>query len=129
MPENKVKIKKNLEGTVVSDKMAKTVVVLVERMKLAPKYRKYHKASTKFKAHDEGGEYHIGDRVLIEETRPLSKDKKWKVVKLLAKKAEGAASSEADLPADHSESGMRNIDDNTQDNNAGAEDDVAKETN
>lgn len=85
MAENKTKRNKRLEGVVVSNKMAKTVVVLVERLKLSPKYKKYHKVSKRFKAHDEKGEYRLGDRVAIEETRPLSRDKKWRVIKLIAK--------------------------------------------
>ncbi|MCL5006955.1 MAG: 30S ribosomal protein S17 [Patescibacteria group bacterium] len=87
MTENKAKIKKRLEGTVVSDKMTKTVVVLVERMKMAPKYKKYHKVSTRFKAHSEIGQCRTGDRVVIEESRPLSREKKWVVVKVLQKES------------------------------------------
>ncbi len=98
MPENKEIIRKRLEGTVVSDKMAKTVVVLVERMKLAPKYKKYRKISKKFKAHDENNEYRAGDRVVMEESRPISKDKKWKVVELISrgKKVETAPLEETE---------------------------------
>lgn len=73
-------IKRRLEGVVVSDKMQKTVVVRVTRFKKHPKYLKYYKVSHRFKAHDEAGEYKTGDKILIEETRPLSKDKRWKVV-------------------------------------------------
>jgi len=72
---------RQLQGTVVSDKMQKTVVVAVERLKLNEKYKKYFKTTKKFKAHDENGEYHTGDKVVIEETRPMSKEKNWKVVK------------------------------------------------
>lgn len=71
---------RRLEGVVVSDKMQKTVVVAVERLKMHSKYLKYFKVTAKFKAHDENGEYHTGDKVVIEETRPLSKDKRWRVV-------------------------------------------------
>ena len=85
MAENKTKRNKRLEGIVVSNKMAKTVVVLVERLKLSSKYKKYHKISKRFKAHDEKGEYRLGDRVMIEETRPMSRDKRWRVIKLLGK--------------------------------------------
>ncbi len=74
------KKKRKLKGTVVSDKMAKTVVVAVIRLKKHPKYKKYFKVTKKFKAHDEKNEYHIGDRVIIEETRPLSKEKRWIVL-------------------------------------------------
>lgn len=72
---------RQLQGTVVSDKMKKTVVVAVERLKLNEKYKKYFKTTKKFKAHDENGEYHTGDKVVIEETRPMSKEKRFKVVK------------------------------------------------
>jgi len=71
---------RKLKGVVVSDKMQKTIVVSVIRLKKHPKYKKYFKVTRRFKAHDENNEYHVGDRVLIEETRPLSKDKRWKVV-------------------------------------------------
>ena len=71
---------RRLKGIVVSDKMAKTVVVSIVRLKKHPKYKKYFKVTRKFKAHDENNEYHTGDRVLIEETRPLSKDKRWRIV-------------------------------------------------
>ncbi|MCS6788960.1 MAG: 30S ribosomal protein S17 [Patescibacteria group bacterium] len=77
--ENKLK-KKKLEGVVVSDKMNKTRLVLVERFKKHPKYLKYFKVSKKFKAHDENNEYHVGDKVIIEETRPISKEKRWKII-------------------------------------------------
>lgn len=72
---------RKLEGVVVSDKMQKTVVVAVQRMKLHSKYLKYFKVTQKFKAHDEKGEYHAGDKVVIEETRPMSKEKRWRVIK------------------------------------------------
>lgn len=73
-------IKRRLEGTVVSDKMQKTVVVSVTRFKKHPKYLKYYKVSRRFKAHAETGVYKVGDKVVIEEIRPLSKDKRWKVI-------------------------------------------------
>jgi small subunit ribosomal protein S17 len=69
-----------LQGKVISDKMNKTVVVEVERVKEHPRYKKRYKVHKKYKAHDEKGEYKIGDVVIIEETRPISKDKKWRVV-------------------------------------------------
>ena len=71
--------KKTLQGIVVSDKMQKTVVVEVERIKEHPKYKRRFKVHKKFKAHDEKGEFHIGDKVIIEETKPMSKDKNWVV--------------------------------------------------
>lgn len=69
--------KKVLKGIVVSDKMDKTVVVKVERLKKHPKYLKTFRVHTKYSAHDENNEYKEGDKVLIEETTPISKNKKW----------------------------------------------------
>ena len=80
MEKNKSKIIKKLRGVVVSDKMQKTIVVAVTRLKLDPKYKKQYKLTTKYKAHDEKGEYHPGDKVIIQETRPFSKDKNWRVI-------------------------------------------------
>lgn len=74
---------RRLKGTVTSNKMQKTVVVRVDRLEKHSKYRKYYRMSTKFKAHDIAGGSHIGDTVLIEETRPLSKDKRWRVIETL----------------------------------------------
>ena len=71
---------RKLSGTVVSDKMQKTVVVAVSHEKKHPKYLKYFTKTNKFKAHDEKNEYHTGDKVIIQETRPLSKYKRWIVV-------------------------------------------------
>ncbi|NDD27175.1 MAG: 30S ribosomal protein S17 [Proteobacteria bacterium] len=70
-------------GTVVSDKMDKTVIVRVERQFAHPIYKKIIKRSTRFKAHDETNDCHVGDKVRIMETRPLSKDKRWRVVEVL----------------------------------------------
>lgn len=70
-----------MTGVVVSDKMDKTVVVKVDMKKRHAKYKKTYTVSKKFKAHDEANEYHTGDRVVIESTRPISKDKKFKVIK------------------------------------------------
>ncbi len=78
---------RQLEGIVTSDKMMKTVVVAVSRTTVHPKYHKRYTVTTKFKAHSEDNEYKVGDRVVIEETRPMSRDKRWKVVKLIAKAA------------------------------------------
>ena len=72
--------KKKLQGIVVSDKMTKTVVVKVERVKQHPKYKRRFKIHKKYKAHDENQEYHTGDVVIIEETMPMSKDKHFKVI-------------------------------------------------
>jgi len=71
---------KKLKGVVVSDTMNKTVVVLVSRYVKHPKYKKYIIKSKKFKAHDEKKEYKKGDRVIIQECRPISKDKHWRVI-------------------------------------------------
>lgn len=70
-------------GKVVSDKMEKTVVVAVERLVQHPLYKKAVKETVKFKAHDENNDAHIGDTVEIMETRPLSKDKRWRVIEVL----------------------------------------------
>ena len=72
---------RQLNGVVVSDKMSKTVVVAITRLVWHPKYKKQYKVTKKFKAHDAAGQYHSGDKVVIRETRPLSKDKRWEVVK------------------------------------------------
>ena len=72
--------KRRLSGTVVSDRMAKTVVVEVVRKKIHPVYKKAYRASRRLKAHDPKKEYKVGDAVIIEETRPLSKEKRWRVI-------------------------------------------------
>jgi small subunit ribosomal protein S17 len=72
-------------GTVVSDKMDKTVVVAVETLVKHKLYGKFVKRTKKFKAHDENNECRIGDKVRIMETRPLSKDKRWRVVEIVEK--------------------------------------------
>lgn len=74
------KIERKLEGVVISDKMNKTVVVKVERLKLHPKYKKRYKVSRNFKCHDEQNQYKVGDIVTIKQIRPLSKDKRYVVV-------------------------------------------------
>ncbi len=76
---------KTLTGIVVSNKMEKSVVVSVERLVKHPVYQKYIRKKAKFMAHDEGNECQIGDRVLLTETRPLSKQKRFKVSKVLEK--------------------------------------------
>ncbi len=73
-------MKRRLKGTVVSDKMDKSVVVKVEALKSHPIYRKKYKTTTKFMAHDNENKCKIGDVVEIEEIRPLSKNKRWQVV-------------------------------------------------
>ncbi len=72
--------KRTLRGVVVSDKMQKTVVVEISRFKKHPKYKKYFGVSHRFKAHSPENAYHIGDTVVIQETQPLSKDKRWIVI-------------------------------------------------
>lgn len=69
-----------LEGVVVSDKMDKTVTVLVERRTMHPVYKKFLKQSAKYAAHDENNSFKTGDRVQIEECRPISKRKSWRVI-------------------------------------------------
>jgi small subunit ribosomal protein S17 len=81
MTETKDKKGKVLQGKVVSDKMNKTVVVSVTRFEKHPKYQKYVKKTKRYKAHDENNESKVGDDVKIEETRPMSKDKTFKVIK------------------------------------------------
>jgi small subunit ribosomal protein S17 len=72
-------------GRVVSDKMNKTVVVVVETPRRHPLYRKTMRRAVKYKAHDEKNECRLGDMVKIEETRPLSKDKRWRVAEIITK--------------------------------------------
>jgi small subunit ribosomal protein S17 len=76
-------LRKQRSGVVVSDRMQKTVVVSVERTVTDPRYKKILRRRTKVKAHDESNQCHIGDRVLIVECRPLSRDKRWRVSKVL----------------------------------------------
>lgn len=63
--------------------MRKTVVVRVDTIKKHPKYQKYYRVSKRFKAHDESGEYHTGDEVILHEAKPISKEKRWKVTALI----------------------------------------------
>jgi small subunit ribosomal protein S17 len=74
---------RTLKGIVASDKMTKTIVVAVTRLIKHPKYKKYYKVTKRYKAHDEKGEYHAGDKVIIRETRPMSKEKRWRVISRL----------------------------------------------
>ena len=71
---------KQFMGTVVSDTMQKTRVVEIERIKVHAKYKKRFRVHKRFKVHDEKEEYHIGDKVVIQETRPISKEKRWVVI-------------------------------------------------
>jgi small subunit ribosomal protein S17 len=77
--------RKTKVGKVVSDKMKKSIVVSVERLKRHKLYGKYYKQSSTFMAHDENGDAKIGDTVLIMETRPLSKRKRWRLVEIVEK--------------------------------------------
>ena len=79
--------RKNLIGQVVSTKMAKTIVVEVKRQKAHPLYRRVVARSKKFYAHDEEGQAHVGDFVRIEETRPLSKLKRWQLKEIVRRAA------------------------------------------
>ena len=76
-------LRKERTGLVVSDRMQKTVVVSIERMVMHPRYKKVLKRRTKVKVHDESNQCHVGDRVLIVECRPLSRDKRWRVSKVI----------------------------------------------
>ncbi|MGE5302220.1 MAG: 30S ribosomal protein S17 [Alphaproteobacteria bacterium] len=88
-------LRKERNGVVISDRMQKTVVVSLERTVMHPKYKKFLRRRTKVKAHDESNQCHVGDRVLIVECRPLSRDKRWRVSKVLerAKTIDTAQSS------------------------------------
>jgi small subunit ribosomal protein S17 len=80
MPAVKKITKRQFKGVVVSDKMNKTVVVRVDATKIHPRYQKRFKTSKRLKAHDEKNEFKVGDRVVMQECRPLSKNKKWRVL-------------------------------------------------
>jgi small subunit ribosomal protein S17 len=92
--------KRQLTGIIVSNKMKKTVVVRVERVKEHLKYKRRYKVQKKYKAHYDEGEFLAGDKVVIEECRPMSKDKKWKVIKKVNGKSSGdeTAASVASAP-------------------------------
>jgi small subunit ribosomal protein S17 len=79
--------RKTLVGVVSGDRMDKTVIVAVNRLVLHPVYKKYIRKKKKVKAHDERNECHIGDKVLLTETRPLSKGKRWRVKDILERAA------------------------------------------
>ena len=83
--KEKQRNRKTLVGTVVSNKMEKTIVVRIERRKLHPLYKKYITRSKKIKAHDEGNLCQIGDLVKVIESRPLSKEKRWRLLEILEK--------------------------------------------
>jgi small subunit ribosomal protein S17 len=77
--------RKTREGVVVSDAMQKTRVVRIERVYRHPQYQRVIRMSKKLKAHDEENSSHVGDRVLIEETRPISKEKRWRIRQVLTR--------------------------------------------
>jgi small subunit ribosomal protein S17 len=89
-------LRKERSGVVVSDRMQKTVVVSLERTVMHPKYKKFLRRRTKVKAHDEKSQCHVGDRVLIVECRPLSRDKRWRVSKVI----ERSKIAESEVPRD-----------------------------
>jgi small subunit ribosomal protein S17 len=89
MPSDARSTRKERVGVVVSDKMAKTITVKVARAMHHPVYNKMVRTNTKFKAHDEKSSAKVGDTVRIEETRPLSKTKRWRLVEIIAKKDSG----------------------------------------
>jgi len=82
MTKDKQKNNRSLKGQVTSDKMDKTIVVKVTSLKMNKKYHKRYKVSTSFKVHDKDNQAKVGDNVIIEECRPLSKDKKWRLVEI-----------------------------------------------
>ena len=84
-------LRKKRIGIVVSDKMQKTIVVQIRRKALHPLYGKVIEKAVKFKVHDEKNEAKTGDRVSIEETRPLSKDKRWRLIEVLEKASKKVA--------------------------------------
>lgn len=87
---------RTLEGTIVSNRMAKTVVVRVDRLRRHPKYRKYYRTSRKFKAHaGDAIDCQIGDAVRIVETRPLSRHKRWKVSEVIRRAPAAGGEPEA----------------------------------
>ena len=93
--------RKTKVGRVVSDKMDKTIVVSVERLARHPLYKRVIRLTTKFKAHDEDNDAHTGDTVLIEESRPLSATKRWRLVKVVARAGEHGSPS--DIVAEEAE--------------------------
>ena len=92
--------RKTKVGRVVSDKMDKTIVVSVERLARHPIYKRVIRLTTKFKAHDEANDAHVGDTVLIEESRPLSATKRWRLVTVVARAGEHGHGSPSDMVAE-----------------------------
>ena len=92
--------RKTKVGRVVSDRMDKTIVVSVERLARHRLYKRVIRLTTKFKAHDEANDAHIGDTVLIEESRPLSATKRWRLVQVVQRARDHGASAELELIAE-----------------------------
>jgi small subunit ribosomal protein S17 len=86
--------RKTKTGRVVSDRMDKTIVVSVERLARHPLYKRVIRLTTKFKAHDEANDAHVGDTVLIEESRPLSATKRWRLVRVVARAGDHGTTAE-----------------------------------
>jgi len=99
MELKKVAHKRKMTGIVLKDKMDKTVVVEVEKFHKLPKYHKYIKTKKRYKAHDEQNRCSIGDKVLIVEARPLSKDKRW-LVKDIIRREEPVAAIQEEVVSD-----------------------------
>jgi small subunit ribosomal protein S17 len=97
-PQVQTTKRKTKVGRVVSDKMDKTIVVSVERLARHPLYKRVIRLTTKFKAHDEANDARVGDTVLIEESRPLSATKRWRLIEVVARAGEHG--SPADIVAD-----------------------------
>lgn len=93
-PATRTSMRKTKTGRVVSDKMDKTIVVSVERLARHRLYKRVIRLTTKFKAHDEANEAHVGDTVLIEESRPLSATKRWRLVRVVQRAGDHGLASE-----------------------------------
>ena len=95
--------RKTKVGRVVSDKMDKTIVVSVERLARHPIYKRVIRLTTKFKAHDEENDAHVGDTVLIEDSRPLSATKRWRLVSVVARAGEHGHGNPSDIVSEEAE--------------------------
>jgi len=95
---------RTLQGVIVSNKMQRTVVVRVDRLARHPKYRKYERIRRAFKADTAGGDWQVGDEVVIQETRPLSREKRWRVIELIKRASVG----EADMQDENQEARITN---------------------
>ncbi|PIR05081.1 MAG: 30S ribosomal protein S17 [Candidatus Liptonbacteria bacterium CG11_big_fil_rev_8_21_14_0_20_35_14] len=99
--------KRKLQGKIVSDKMDKTRVVSISRLKKDSKYEKFITVTKKFKAHDEKNKYHTGDEVIMEESKSYSKDKRWRIIKLV-KKSESKVEPIEDIKAEENNEAVIN---------------------